>query len=87
MKGAVRDLRLVEICQASNEIEAQLIRGLLESSGIDCTLKGEALRLTHSITVNGLALVAVLVRPEDAERAKQLISSSQLGPLRSDESE
>ncbi|KPJ48831.1 hypothetical protein AMJ40_06795 [candidate division TA06 bacterium DG_26] len=87
MKGVARDLKLVEIWQASNEIEAQLIRGLLESNGIDCTLKGEALRLTHSITVNGLALVAVLVRPEDAERAKQLISSSQLESPHSHESE
>lgn len=72
------ELKLVEVWRASNEFEAQLIRGLLKSNGIDCTLKGEALRLTHSITVNGLAEVRILVRPEDVRKAEWIISSFNL---------
>jgi hypothetical protein len=71
-------LELVEVVRAANEMEAQLIRGLLESHSIPCTLRGEALRLTHSITVDGLAEVRVLVRPEDLEKAREAIASSNL---------
>lgn len=70
------ELNLVEVWRASHELEAQIIRGLLESHGIDCALKGEAVRLTHSIAVDGLAEVKILVRPEDAEKAEKTIASS-----------
>lgn len=70
------ELELVEVRRAPNELEAQIIRGLLESHGIDCTLRGETLRLTHSITVDGLAEVRILVRSEDAQKAKNIIASS-----------
>ena len=73
-------LKLVEVCRASDELEAQIIRGLLESNGIDCSFRGEAVRLTHSIAVDGLAEVRILVRPEDAERAERIIASSDLKP-------
>ncbi len=69
-------LELVEVCRASHEMEAQLIRGLLESNGIDCALRGEAVRLTHSIAIDGLAEVRILVRPEDADKAKKIMASS-----------
>jgi hypothetical protein len=72
--------KLVEVYRASGELEAQIIRGLLESAGIDCSFRGEAVRLTHSIAVNGLAEVRILVRAEDAERAERLIASSDLKP-------
>ncbi len=71
-------LQLVEVLRAANEMEAQLIRGLLESHSIPCTLRGEALRLTHSITVDGLAEVKVLVRPDDLKKAREIIASADL---------
>jgi hypothetical protein len=58
-------------------MEAQLIRGLLESHSIPCTLRGEALRLTHSITVDGLAEVRVMVRPDHLDRAREIIASAE----------
>ncbi len=64
----------VEACRAGDETEAQVIRGALEANGIECVLRGESLRLTHGITVDGLAEVAVLVRHEDADRAREVIA-------------
>ncbi len=66
---------LVEVAKVQGEMEGQLIRSLLESSGIDSVLSGEALRLTHGFTVDGLALVRVLVRAEDAETARGIIAA------------
>lgn len=66
---------LVEVATAQGEMEGQLIRSLLESSGIESVLSGEALRLTHGFTVDGLARVRVLVRAEDAETARAIIAA------------
>jgi len=67
------DVELVEIWRAADEMEAQIIRGALEASGMKCILRGEALRHTHGFTVDGLGEVRILVRPDDAEQAKQII--------------
>lgn len=68
---------LVEVWRAQGELNAQLTRALLEANGITSMLAGESLRLTHGFTVDGLALVRILVRPDDAERACEIIASSE----------
>lgn len=65
---------LVEVWQASGETNAQIIRSLLESYGIESMIEGESLRLTHAFTINELGLVRILVRVEDAERARELLA-------------
>ncbi len=67
---------LVEVWRAQGELNAQLVRSLLEGSAISSILVGESLRLTHGLTVDGLALVRVLVRREDVRRASELIALS-----------
>jgi len=37
-------------------------------------IEGESLRLTHAFTINELGLVRILVRVEDAERARELLA-------------
>jgi len=66
---------LVEVWRTQGEVNAQLVRSLLEGSGIPSMLTGESLRLTHGLTLDGLALVRVLVRPADAKRACGVIAS------------
>lgn len=66
---------LVEVWYTHGEMDAQLMRSLLESSGISSMFSGESLRLTHGFTVDGLAEVRILVREEDAKRACEIISS------------
>jgi len=71
-----RDKDLVEVWRTQGEVDAQLIASLLESHGIKSMFSGESLRLTHGLTVDGLALVKILVRPEDARLACDVIASS-----------
>ena len=70
---------LVCVATVQGEVPAQVMRSLLEASGIDSMLQGEALRLTHGFTVDGLGEVRILVRPEDEESARELIAASQSG--------
>ena len=72
---ANHDVELVTVHQAQGELEAQMIKGVLESEGIDCMLSGESLRLTHGLTVDGLAVVCIKVRAQDEEKAKDVIAS------------
>ena len=69
------NIRLVEVYTAHGEVQAQLIRALLEGDGIESMFQGEAVRLTHGITIDGLAEVKVLVREEDEERAREIIGA------------
>jgi hypothetical protein len=66
---------LVEVWHTQGEMDAQLIRSMLESNGIHAVLSGESLRLTHGLTVDGLAEVRILVRDDDAKRACEIIAS------------
>lgn len=66
---------LVEVWHTQGEMDAQLIRSLLESNGIRSTFSGESLRLTHGFTVDGLAEVRILVHEDDAMRASEVIAS------------
>jgi Putative prokaryotic signal transducing protein len=68
---------LVEVWRAQGELNAQLTRSLLESGGITSMLAGESLRLTHGFTVDGLALVRILVHPDDVTRACEIIASTE----------
>jgi len=67
---------LVEVWRAQGEMDAQLVRAMLDSSGIDAILTGESVRLTHAFTIDGLAEVRILVREDDAEDACELLVAS-----------
>jgi hypothetical protein len=69
------NIELVEVWTAHGEMAAQVIRSVLESDGIDSMLSGESIRLTHGITVDGLAEVKILVRKEDEARAREVIAA------------
>ena len=67
--------KLVEVYKARTEMEAQVIRGLLESFGIPSTLKANAAPSVHMFTFNGMAEVKVMVLDSMADQAKELIMS------------
>ncbi len=71
------DVKLEKVYLAQGEMDAQVIRSLLEANGVDCMLSGESLRLTHGFTVDGLAEVRVLVRETDAARARDVIAATE----------
>lgn len=75
----------IRIHSAAGEFEAQQVRAFLEAHGIASEFRGEALRNTHGLTLDGLGLVEILVAPEDADRARQLLTRVEAGELALDE--
>jgi hypothetical protein len=67
---------------ASGEIHAQQVRAFLEAAGISTATRGESLRHTHGLTVDGLGAVEILVAETDIERARQLLASAESGDFR-----
>jgi len=66
---------------ANGEFNAQQVRAFLEAHGIACEFRGEALRVTHGLTLDGLGEVRIHVRPEHVERARELLSRVEAGEL------
>lgn len=64
---------MVEVYKASSEMEAQVIKGLLESYGIPCLLKSNSAPSVHMFTIDGMGEVRVMVWDSTADRAKELI--------------
>ena len=67
--------KLVEVYKAANEMEAQVIKSLLESYDIPCLLKSNAAPSVHIFTVDGMGEVKVMVWERAADTAKKLIKS------------
>jgi hypothetical protein len=65
--------KMVQVYRAAGEMEAQVIKGLLESNGIPCLLKSHAAPSVHVFTVDGMGEVKVMVWESKAEEAKKLI--------------
>ena len=70
---------------ASGEAHAQQIRAFLEAAGIATLERGEALRNTHGLTVDGLVAVEILVAEGDAAYARELLDSAEAGAFRLDD--
>ena len=69
----IRGKILVEVYKSSSEMEAQVIKGLLESYGIPCLLKSNAAPSVHMFTIDGMGEVRVMVWDSMLKRAKKLI--------------
>ena len=70
-----RDDELKEVYFARNAMEAQVIKGLLESFDIPCFLKSNAAPSVHIFTMDGMAEVRIMVPAALADEAKELIVS------------
>ncbi len=67
---------------ANGEIHAAQVRAFLEAAGIPTFVRGESLRQTHGLTLDGLGSVEILVAGADAERAQALLDAAEAGHLR-----
>jgi hypothetical protein len=65
--------KLVDVYRASGELEAQVIKGLLESNSIPCILRSDAAFSVHAFTVDGMGEVTVSVLESMAEEARKII--------------
>lgn len=68
--------KLVRVFDTEQETEALVVRGLLQSAGIDCQL-GESENSTDVLPVGAIGL---LVREEDAPEAIQIIEEYRRSP-------
>lgn len=74
--------KLVKVFDTEQESEALIVKGLLDSAGIDSDLTAAAI---VQDPFPGLGGKIILVREEDAEAARQLISEYQQNPSEDDE--
>ena len=76
------DPQLQCVFVANGEIHAQQVRTFLEAAGISAVERGESLRITHGLTLDGLGGVEILVAETDAGRARSLLDSAEAGTFR-----
>jgi hypothetical protein len=74
---------LVRVFETEQEAEAMVVRGLLESAGIDAEF-GDSENATDVLPVGA---VGVLVRAEDAEKARQVLEEYRRSPEQEDAEE
>jgi putative signal transducing protein len=65
-----------EVAMVPDDVEADLIRGFLESEGIEAQIDNRKFHM-EPVNFGDLTGIRVLARPEDVERAKGLLSRRQ----------
>ena len=70
---------------ANGELQAHQIRAFLEAAGIASQFRGESLRNTHGLTLDGLGGVEIIVPDLDEGRARELLASAEAGDFRLDD--
>jgi len=69
----------IVVFTAQGELEETQVRSFLAAHDIATSTRGEALRKTHGLTLNGLGEVEILVAPEDEEEARRLLAKAERG--------
>ena len=77
---------LVVIFTAQGEFEETQVRSFLAAHDIPTSTRGEALRHTHGLTLNGLGAVEIMVAAEHETTARQLLDQAERGELTLDDS-
>ena len=66
---------------AQGEFQEDMVRAFLEAHDIPTAVQGEALRTTHALTLDGLGEVRIMVPPDRAEEARDLLQKVESGEL------
>jgi hypothetical protein len=75
--GGGFDNEPVVVWEAANLMEAQVVKGRLESEGIPALIRGEALATIYGLTAGNLAVAKVLVPAPLADKALSLLSDEE----------
>ena len=67
--------QLAVVFRTASEIEARVVRGLLETHGIPSLVSSDLSRSIFPLAVEGLGDVKISVRPDDADEATRVIQS------------
>jgi hypothetical protein len=76
------DQQLRRVFVANGQVHAQQVRTFLEAAGIAAVERGESLRNTHGLTLNGLGAVEILVAEADVSRARSLLDAADANTFR-----
>ena len=71
--GGNLDREPVIVWRATNQMEAQVVKGRLESEGIPAIIRGEALGAIYGLTSGTLAETSVLVPAPLADKAEAIL--------------
>lgn len=71
------DDKLMEVTSVQGPVEAEIIKSLLESSGIPCLLRGLVVQSVHAFSADGLGKISIMVSEENLETAKQIIATKE----------
>ena len=74
--GGSSETKPVVVWKAANRLEAEIIKGRLESEGIPAIITGEALGTIYGLTTGGLAKASVLVPAPLEDRALEILESA-----------
>jgi hypothetical protein len=74
--GGDLDQEPVVVWEAANLLEAQVVKGRLESEGIPAIIRGETLGAIYGLTTGSLAAADVLVPAPLAEKARQILEDA-----------
>lgn len=69
---------LTVVFRSVSDIEARVVRGLLESHGIESLVSQGSPRSIFPVQVDSIAEIRIAVRPEDADEARRLIDSHRI---------
>lgn len=58
------------------------VRAFLETNGIPTQVRGETLRTTHGISIDGIGAVDILVPPDRVDEARELLLRADRGEFR-----
>ena len=67
------------VYRTNGDIEAQQVKAFLAAHGVPCEFRGEALRMTHGFTLDGLGVVHICVPGPMVEKAKELLARAESG--------
>lgn len=74
-KDTRKEVEPVEVWEAPNRLEAQIVKGRLESEGIPAIITGEAAADIFGFATGEMAKASVLVPAPLAERAREILES------------
>ncbi|MCB0109928.1 MAG: DUF2007 domain-containing protein [Caldilineaceae bacterium] len=83
--GGQGDQEPVVVWRAANQMEAQVVKGRLESEGIPAIIQGEALGAIYGLTSGSLAETLVLVPAPLAEKAEMILYADETEVLADDD--
>jgi hypothetical protein len=75
----------VVVYTAQGEFDETQVRSFLAAHDIPTSTRGEALRHTHSFTLDGLGAVEIMVAAEHEAEARRLLDQAERGELTLDD--